>query len=192
MIFEATPLCGAFVVRPERRDDERGFFARTWCRDEFAAHGIALDMVQASLSYNREAGTLRGLHFARPPASEAKLVRCERGSIFDVIVDLRPKSASYLMHVAQLLDEKGGAALYVPAGVAHGFQTLADDSTVCYMMSETYRPELAEGVRYDDEAFGIKWPAPVSVIAERDRGYPDFDASGHAARFGAAQLEEID
>jgi dTDP-4-dehydrorhamnose 3,5-epimerase len=186
MIFEATPLSGAFLVRPERRHDERGFFARTWCRDEFAAHGIAIEMVQASVSHNRAAGTLRGLHFARAPASEAKLVRCERGRIFDVVVDLRPQSPSYLMHVEQFLDADEGTALYLPPGLAHGFQTLVDDSTVCYMMSEAYRPDLADGVRYDDRALGIRWPMAVSVIAERDRGYPDFDAKRHAARFDTA------
>jgi dTDP-4-dehydrorhamnose 3,5-epimerase len=192
VIFESTPLRGALVVRPERHEDERGFFARTWCRDDFAAHGMSIDMVQASISRNRRAGTLRGLHFARSPASEAKLVRCERGRIFDVIVDLRPGSPSYLMHLELVLDEEEGAALFVPAGVAHGFQTLADDSTVCYMMSEAYRPELADGVRYDDKAFGIKWPAPVSVITERDRSYPDFDADRHAARFASTLVEAIE
>jgi dTDP-4-dehydrorhamnose 3,5-epimerase len=192
VIFESTSLRGAFVVRPERHEDERGFFARTWCRDDFAAHGMSIDMVQASISRNRRAGTLRGLHFARSPASEAKLVRCERGRIFDVLVDLRPGSPSYLMHLEQLLDEDGGAALYIPPGVAHGFQTLADDSTVCYMMSEAYRPELAEGVRYDDRAFAIKWPAPVSLIAERDRTYPDFDADRHASRFASVPAQAIE
>jgi dTDP-4-dehydrorhamnose 3,5-epimerase len=189
VIFEATPLSGAFLIRPERRCDERGFFARTWCRDEFAAQGIAIAMVQTSVSHNRTAGTLRGLHFARPPASEAKLVRCERGRIFDVIVDLRPQSPSYLMHLEQLLDADEGTALYVPPGVAHGFQTLVDDSTVCYTMSEAYRAELADGVRYDDQALGVRWPMAVSVIAERDRRYPDFDAQRHAARFGAEHAE---
>jgi dTDP-4-dehydrorhamnose 3,5-epimerase len=191
VIFEATSLSGAFLVRPERRDDERGFFARTWCRDEFAAHGIAIEVVQASVSHNRSAGTLRGLHFARPPASEAKLVRCERGRIFDVIVDLRPQSPSYLRHLEQLLDADEGTALYVPPGVAHGFQTLVDDSTICYMMSEAYRADLADGVRYDDKALGIRWPRAVSVIAERDRSYPDFDAERHATRFGAAYAEAL-
>jgi dTDP-4-dehydrorhamnose 3,5-epimerase len=124
-----------------------------------------------------------------PDRREAKLVRCERGRIFDVVVDLRPQSPSYLKHVEQLLDADEGTALYLPPGLAHGFQTLVDDSTVCYMMSEAYRADLADGVRYDDLALGIRWPMVVSVIAERDRCYPDFDAERHAARFGAALAE---
>jgi dTDP-4-dehydrorhamnose 3,5-epimerase len=179
MIFEPTVVAGAFVIRPERHTDERGHFARTWCRDEFAAHGIEIDMVQASVSHNRLAGTLRGLHFSRSPAREAKLVRCERGRILDVVVDLRPGSPSYLRHAAQILDEENGAALYIPPGLAHGFQTLVDDSTVYYMMSEAYRPELADGARYDDKAFAIAWPMAVTQIAERDRRYPDFDPGRH-------------
>ena len=188
MIFEPTVVAGAFFVRPERHSDERGHFARTWCRDEFAAHGMAIDMVQASSSHNRLAGTLRGMHFSRSPAREAKLVRCERGRIFDVVVDLRPQSPSYLRHAAVVLDEENGAALYIPPGVAHGFQTLVDDSTVYYMMSEAYRAELADGVRYDDPAFAIAWPTAVTRIAERDRRYPDFDPARHprVAVFAAA------
>ena len=188
MIFEPTVVAGAFVILPERATDERGHFARTWCRDEFAAHGVTIDMVQASVSHNRLAGTVRGLHFSRSPANEAKLVRCERGRIFDVIVDLRPTSPSYLKHAARILDEDNGAALYIPAGVAHGFQTLADDSTVFYMMSEAYRAELADGVRHDDKAFAISWPTAVTRIAERDRRYPDFDPGRHphVAAFAAA------
>lgn len=187
MIFEPTPIPGAFAVLPERKEDERGFFARAWCRDEFAAHGIAIDIAQSSVSYNRRAGTLRGMHFAWPPAREGKLVRCERGAVHDVIVDLRPDSVAYLRHHALQLDESNGAALYIPPGVAHGFLTLADDSQVLYMMSETYRPELAGGMRFDDAAFGIRWPRPVAVIATRDRDYPDFEPSAHASRWAAGR-----
>ena len=179
MTFEPTAVAGAFVIRPERRTDERGHFARTWCRDEFAAHGVVIDMVQASISHNRLAGTLRGLHFSHAPASEGKLVRCQRGRVFDVIVDLRRESPSYLKHAAAVLDEENAAALYVPPGVAHGFQTLADDSTVFYMMSEAYRAECADGVRYDDKSFAIRWPSAVTQIAERDRCFPDFDPGRH-------------
>ncbi|HEU5297039.1 MAG TPA: dTDP-4-dehydrorhamnose 3,5-epimerase family protein [Burkholderiaceae bacterium] len=174
MIFEATAIRGAFVVRPERRVDERGFFARVWCRDEFAAQGIAIDIVQASVSHNRRAGTLRGLHYSLSPAQEGKLVRCERGRIHDVLVDLRVDGPSYLQHVALELDDVSRDAVYIPPGVAHGFQTLVDDCQVLYMMSDVYRPELATGVRFDDPAFGLRWPLPVSVIAERDRDYADY------------------
>jgi dTDP-4-dehydrorhamnose 3,5-epimerase len=174
LIFEATPIPGAFVIGQERREDERGFFARVWCEREFAGAGIEAAMVQSSLSHNRLAGTLRGMHFSRAPAHEGKLVRCTRGRIFDVILDLRTGSSSYLRHFSVELDEARGLALYVPPGVAHGFQTLEDDSDVLYMMTEAYRPDLADGVRYDDHAFGIRWPQPVSLIAERDRQYPDY------------------
>ncbi|MFO1300381.1 MAG: dTDP-4-dehydrorhamnose 3,5-epimerase family protein [Burkholderiaceae bacterium] len=176
MIFEATPIDGAFVVRLEPRIDERGFFARTWCRDEFAAHGIAIDMVQASVSHNRTAGTLRGMHYSAPPSHEGKLVRCERGRIFDVIVDLRQDSATFLRQFSFELDDRRRDALYIPPQVAHGFQTLEPDSDVLYMMSDRYAPELARGVRHDDPRLAIRWPLPVSVIAERDRSWPDFAA----------------
>jgi dTDP-4-dehydrorhamnose 3,5-epimerase len=167
VIFRPTPIPGAIVVSPEPKSDERGHFARTWCSEEFAAHGIDVSMPQASVSHNHRAGTLRGLHFARPPGREGKLVRCERGRVFDVIVDLRPESAAYLHHFAVELDEQALTALYVPPGVAHGFQTLVDGSRVLYMMSEAYRPDLYAGARHDDPVFAIRWPLPVSAIAER-------------------------
>ena len=189
MIFLPTAIAGARIVELECKTDERGFFARTWCREEFGRAGIGVNMVQASVSHNRLRGTLRGLHFTWPPSREAKLVRCERGRVFDVIVDLRPQSPSYLQHVAVTLDGETHSALYIPPGVAHGFQTLADECTVLYMMTDFYRPELADGVRFDDPAFGLSWPLPVSCIIERDRGYPDFDPAAHAARYRAA-LEE--
>jgi dTDP-4-dehydrorhamnose 3,5-epimerase len=174
VIFEALPISGAFAVAIEPHIDERGFFARLWCRDEFAAHGIRVDLVQASVSHNRRAGTLRGLHFSHAPSSEGKLVRCERGRAYDVMVDLRPDSAAYLTHVAVELDAERHNAVWIPPGVAHGFQTLVDDTDIVYGMSDAYRPELADGVRFDDPAFGLRWPLPVSAIAERDRTYPDF------------------
>lgn len=185
MIFTPAPLVGAFVIELERQEDERGFFARAWCEREFAAHGIAAGMAQANLSYNRCAGTLRGLHFARSPAREGKLVRCIRGRIHDVIVDLRPASPSYLAHAAVVLDAAQHNALYVPPGVAHGFQTLADDSEVLYLMSEAYRPQEADGYRHDDPAFGIAWPLPVSQLSERDRSHPDFEPQAHRRKFAA-------
>lgn len=175
MTFEPTPIPGAFVLALERREDERGWFARTWCREEFAAHGIEVDMVQASVSHSRLRGTLRGLHYALAPAREGKLVRCERGSVFDVLLDLRPASPAYLKHFSIQLDDASRNAVYVPPMVAHGFQTLTGDCDVLYLMSDVYRAELAAGVRHDDPAFGIAWPLPVSVISERDRSYADFD-----------------
>jgi dTDP-4-dehydrorhamnose 3,5-epimerase len=184
--FVPTAIPGARTVELERHPDVRGFFARTWCRDEFARQGIAVDMVQASVSHNRLRGTVRGLHFSWPPSHEAKLVRCERGQVIDVIVDLRPDSPAFLRHVAVTLDDEQGNALYIPPGVAHGFQTLTDNCTVLYMMSDFYRPGLADGVRYDDPAFGIAWPLPVSCIVDRDRLYPDFDRAAHTARYRSA------
>jgi len=186
LIFHTTPISDAHAVELERKADDRGFFARTWCREEFARNGSAVDMVQASISHNRLAGTLRGLHFAWPPSAEAKLVRCERGRVLDVILDLRPSSPSYLRHAAFTLDDERRNALYIPPGVAHGFQTLVEDCTVLYMMTELYRPALADGVRFDDPAFGIEWPLPVSCIVERDRDYADFDPAAHAARYRSA------
>lgn len=186
MIFEALAIPGAFLVAPEPREDARGHFARLWCRDEFAAQGIHADLVQASVSHNTTLGTLRGLHFQWPPSHEAKIVRCERGRIFDVLVDLRPDSPAFGRHVATVLDEQTRNALFVPAGVAHGFQTLDDVCDVHYMMTDFYRPELADGVRFDDAAFGIRWPRRVARIADRDRDYPDFDRAAHARRYAAA------
>jgi dTDP-4-dehydrorhamnose 3,5-epimerase len=179
LIFEPTSLAGVYRVRIEPLVDERGFFARTWCRLEFAAHGVGDDMVQTSVSYNRHAGTLRGMHFARPPSNEHKLVRCSQGRVFDAVIDLRPDSSTYRQSLTVELDAAEHDALFVPACVAHGFQTLVDHSEVTYMMTEVYRPEWAEGVRYDDPAFGLVWPLAVSVIAERDRSYPGFDDAAH-------------
>lgn len=185
-MLRPAPIAGACIVHIRRLSDDRGFFARTWCRDEFAAAGLPAGLAQASVSHSRRAGTLRGLHFARPPSREGKLVRCERGSVFDVIVDLRPSSPTYLRHFAIVLDSEERNAVFVPPGVAHGFQTLADGSEVLYLMTEAYRPELADGVRFDDPAFAIEWPRAVSAIAERDRSYPDFDRASHADRYRSA------
>ncbi|MBL8379592.1 MAG: dTDP-4-dehydrorhamnose 3,5-epimerase family protein [Burkholderiales bacterium] len=175
MKFVATAIDGAFLVEPEAHADARGSFARLWCSEEFSAHGIDIGIAQASRSWNPRAGTLRGMHFQRLPSREAKLVRCERGRIFDAIIDLRPHSPTFMAHLALELDAITGAAIYVPAGCAHGFLTLEDDCAVHYMMSEGQQAQLASGVRYDDPAFGITWPRPVACIHERDRSYPDFD-----------------
>jgi dTDP-4-dehydrorhamnose 3,5-epimerase len=187
VIFSQLPIAGAYAISFEPHVDERGYFGRLWCRDEFAAQGICVDMVQASVSHNDVAGTLRGMHFTWPPSREGKLVRCGRGRILDVILDLRPDSPTFLRHVAVELDAGEHNAVYIPAGAAHGFQTLVDDTDVVYMMTEVYRPELADGVRYDDAAFGIRWPLPVTRIAERDAAYQDFDVVGHRHRFDAAR-----
>lgn len=188
MIFEQAPIAGAWIVRPQRLADERGFFARLWCRDEFAERGIDLPMLQTSMSNNVRRGTLRGLHFTAEPSTECKLVRCQRGTIHDVIVDLRSESPTFMEHFAIVLSSQEGTALYVPHGVAHGFQTLVDDCEVHYMMTEPYRADLAQGVRHDDPAFGIRWPLPVSMIHDRDRRYPLFDATAARQRSTSAEV----
>jgi dTDP-4-dehydrorhamnose 3,5-epimerase len=174
MIFAATRLHGAWLVDVEPKADERGYFARTWCREEFAARGLDIEVAQESLSFNRRRGTLRGLHFQRPPHDETKLVRCTRGAIFDVIVDLRCHSPTYLRWQGFELTADNRRALYIPKGCAHGFQTLSDDVEVTYRISAFFAPEAAGGYRHDDAAFGIVWPLPVTVISERDLGWPAF------------------
>ena len=175
MYFTELSIRGAYRIDVEKIEDERGFFARAWCREEFRSNGLPDTMVQASISFNTQKGTVRGLHYQAAPSREGKLVRCTTGSIFDVIVDLRPDSASYRKNCAVILSADDYNALYVPPGVAHGFQTLADDVHVYYMMTDYYQPEHARGVRWNDPVFNIKWPAEVSKISERDRNYPDFE-----------------
>jgi dTDP-4-dehydrorhamnose 3,5-epimerase len=175
MRFVQTKVAGAFLIEPEPIADERGFFTRTWCRDEFADHGLSPELAQANLSFNHHQGTLRGLHYQQAPHQEAKLVRCTRGAIFDVALDLRPESPTYRAWFGAELDADNRAMLYVPEGCAHGFLTLTDAAEVAYQMSAPYAPEAARGVRFDDPAFGIEWPGEVVVINERDRGYPDVD-----------------
>lgn len=172
MKFLPTPLAGAFVVELVRMEDERGFFARSFCRDEFSALGLNPTITQCNVSWNRRAGTLRGLHYQERPHEEAKLVRCTRGAVWDVVVDLRDGSPTRLRWHAVELSASNRLALYVPEGFAHGFQTLQDDTEVLYQMSESYRPDLARGVRWDDPTLGITWPVSDPVISERDRTYP--------------------
>jgi dTDP-4-dehydrorhamnose 3,5-epimerase len=175
MRFEALAIDHAFLVRIEPNSDVRGFFARTFCTREFAAAGLPIEVVQASLSYNARRGTVRGMHFQWPPSREGKFVRCVRGGLFDVLIDLRPESPTYLRHTALTLDENNRDAVYIPPGIAHGFQTLADATEVLYQMTDTYAPELAAGVRWNDPHFGIEWPITGEVvIAQRDASYPDF------------------
>ncbi len=182
MHFEPLRIQGAVRVRIERHRDVRGFFARTLCVDEFRAHGLPGQFVQSSISWNERRGTVRGLHFQWPPSQEAKLVRCVRGAIFDVLLDLRPASETFGQHLAVQLDEDNRDAVYIPSGVAHGFQTLTDGSEVLYQMTDFHAPELACGVRWNDPAFAITWPVSADiVIAARDGAYPDFDAAAFTA-----------
>jgi dTDP-4-dehydrorhamnose 3,5-epimerase len=174
MIFTETRLPGAFIIDLHRQEDERGFFARVWCQREFEAHRLNPRLVQCSVSFNKKKGTLRGMHFQFPPHEEAKLVRCPMGAIYDVILDLRPHSPTFTEHVGVVLSAENHKMVYVPEGVAHGFQTLEDNTEVFYQMSEFYAPASARGVRWDDPAFGIPWPAAERIISERDRRYPDF------------------
>ena len=186
MLFDATPIAGVVRVRIERREDERGFFARTYCDKEFAAAGLASCSVQSSISYNRKAGTVRGMHFQWPPSREAKLVRCVHGGIFDVALDLRPDSKTFKQHVAFELRDDSRDALYIAPGLAHGFQTLTTDAEVLYQMSDFYAPQLAAGVRWNDPAFGIQWPVSEVTIVDRDREYPNFDNEAHARAYANA------
>jgi dTDP-4-dehydrorhamnose 3,5-epimerase len=175
VIFHETGLAGAWVLEPERFADDRGFFARTYCREDFAAHGLDPTVAQCSVSYNHRRGTLRGLHFQVAPREEAKLVRCTRGALFDAIVDLRPGSPTYRKYFSVVLSAEAGNQLFIPRGMAHGFQTLEDGTEVFYQISERYAPDLARGYRFDDPAFGIPWPLPVSAISDKDRDLPRFE-----------------
>jgi dTDP-4-dehydrorhamnose 3,5-epimerase len=170
-------LAGAFVVEPEPVEDERGFFARTWCRREWHARGLNAELAQCSVSFTTKAGTVRGMHYQAAPHAEAKLVRCTRGRIYDVIVDLRPDSPTFKRWTAMELDADDRRMLYVPEGCAHGFQTLADATEVFYQISAAYDAASQRGVRWDDPAFGIVWPdAPARIVSARDRAFPDFRA----------------
>ena len=174
MIFTPTPLAGAFVIEPEPLEDARGLFARTWCRRELEARGLETAIAQCSTSFNKRKGTLRGMHYQLPPFAETKLVRCTRGSMFDVIIDLRSESPTFTRHFAVVLTADDRKTMYVPIGFAHGFQTLEDDTEVLYQISEFYSPEHSHGVRWDDPVFQIPWPPDDRTISERDRSYPDF------------------
>ena len=173
MVFTPLSLRGAFLIEPERHEDERGFFARTFYTEEFAAHGIKVPVVQCNVSYNRRRGTLRGLHYQRPPNEEAKLIRCTRGAIFDVIVDLRPDSPTFKRWVASELCADNGRMMWAPEGFAHGFQTLVDDTEVFYQMSAPYAAQDAAGVRWDDPGLAIEWPnVSDRIISPRDLALP--------------------
>jgi len=177
MNFIATKLPGAFVIEPEQFADERGFLARAWSAQAFSERNLSAPFTECNISYNRRRGTLRGMHFQRAPRAQAKLVRCTRGALYDVMIDLRPESPTYKQWAGFELTAENRLALYVPAGCAHGFQTLVDDTELYYQMSDVYAPELSGGVRWDDPAFGVEWPEPGEagrIIIARDRLYPDF------------------
>ncbi|RZS87409.1 dTDP-4-dehydrorhamnose 3,5-epimerase [Motilibacter rhizosphaerae] len=181
MIFTQTALAGATIIDLERREDERGFFARTFCRKEFADAGLDPMVEQCNLSYNYKAGTLRGMHYQVAPAEEAKLVRCTSGAILDVIVDMRPDSPTHLQHIAVELTQQNRRALLVPPMFAHGYLTLTDDAEVVYQVSETYTPGTERGLRYDDPALGIDWPVEVAVISAKDAAWPLLSEQGISA-----------
>jgi dTDP-4-dehydrorhamnose 3,5-epimerase len=175
MTFHETKLPGVCEIRIEPKPDERGFFARCWCREEFKSHGLTARVVQCSISHNARKGTLRGVHYQTPPHAETKVVRCTRGSIFDVVVDVRPDSPMFKEYIAVILSAEEHNMLYVPEGCAHGFLTLEDNTEVFYQMSAFHSPESARGMRWDDPAFRITWPSTPEVISERDRTYPNFE-----------------
>jgi dTDP-4-dehydrorhamnose 3,5-epimerase len=176
VIFTETRLKGAFVIDLERREDERGFFARTFCQREFEERGLKSVIAQESIAFNCKKGTLRGMHFQFPPAAETKLVRCIRGAILDMIVDLRPESETYLQNIAVELDSDRMRALYVPERFAHGYQVLQDDTHICYQISAFYTPDAQAGLPHDDTRLELQWPLPVAVISPRDRSYSSLEA----------------
>lgn len=171
MIFTETKLKGAYILDLERREDARGFFARAFCQKEFEAHGLKPMIVQANVVFNIKKATLRGMHFQYPPAAETKLVRCPRGAILDIIVDLRPESPTYLDHIAVELSEDNQRSLYVPERFAHGYQVLRDGTETSYQVGEFYTPGCEGGLRYDDPRLGLQWPLPIGIVSEKDKAW---------------------
>ncbi len=178
MLFTETKLPGAWILEFERLEDERGFFARAFCQREFEEHGLRPAVAQTNVAFSKRRGTLRGMHFQFPPAPESKLVRCTRGAILDIIVDLRPESSTYLQHLEVELNEDNNRGLYVPERFAHGYQCLADRTEMSYQVSDFYTPGTEGGLRYDDPVLGLKWPLPVSVISDKDRHWQLLDQVG--------------
>jgi dTDP-4-dehydrorhamnose 3,5-epimerase len=174
MIFTETKLPGAYLIDVEKREDHRGFFARAWCQREFEEHHLVPRVVQANISFNKQKGTLRGMHYQLAPYAETKLVRCVRGALYDVIIDLRPDSSTYMQWLGVELTAEDYKMLFVPEGFAHGFQTLVDNTEATYQVSQFYTPGAEGGVRYDDPAFGIEWPIDVQVISDKDRSWPNY------------------
>jgi dTDP-4-dehydrorhamnose 3,5-epimerase len=179
MIFTETPLAGAFVVDLDKKGDERGFFARAFCAREFEAHGLPSRFVQVNESLSAQRGTLRGMHYQLPPKAETKVVRCIRGALFDVILDLRRGSPTFGRHFGAEISADNRRAMVVPKGFAHGFVTLTDDAEALYLVDETYAPEAERGIRWDDPRFAIAWPIPPVVLSEKDRSHRDFDPAWH-------------
>lgn len=173
MIFRETRLKGAFIIEIEKREDERGFFARAWCKKEFEEHGLASNMVQSNIAFNKRSGTLRGLHYQGAPYGEVKLVRCTLGSLYDVMVDVRPGSATYRQWVGVELTSDNHKMVYIPEGFAHGYQTLEDNTEVTYQVSQFFSPDYEQGIRYDDPGIGIDWPLIEKIISDKDKGWPD-------------------
>jgi len=174
MIFTETKIKGVYIIEPELLTDERGFFARSFCKEEFRKQGLDFDIVQCNISYNAKKGTLRGLHYQVSPFEEAKIVSCTKGAIYDVVVDLRKDSPTFRQWHSEKLSADSYRVLYIPKGCAHGFQTLIEDCVVYYEMGECYHPECAQGLRWNDPVIGIVWPVPVSMISEKDQRYTDF------------------
>jgi dTDP-4-dehydrorhamnose 3,5-epimerase len=174
MKFKKTKLKGAYVIEIEKLSDERGFFARAWCQKEFEAKGLNADLAQANVSYNSKMGTIRGMHYQIAPYQECKLIRCTRGAIYDVIIDLRPDSPTYKQWTGVELTSDNYTMFFVPEDFAHGFQTLADDTEITYQVSQFYTPGSEQGIRFDDPAFNIRWPQEVTIISDKDRTWPDF------------------
>lgn len=183
MIFQEIPIPGALVIEPERKSDHRGFFARIWCKRELGEHGLETELAQSNTGFSHRQGTLRGLHYQEAPHAEVKIVRCTRGAVFDVIVDLRPQSSAYRRWFGVELSAGNGKMIYVPRGCAQGYMTLADDTEIYYHTSEFFHPETAAGVRYDDPAFGIAWPLEVAVISQQDREWPDYAGRSRLPQF---------
>jgi dTDP-4-dehydrorhamnose 3,5-epimerase len=182
MIFIETELKGAFIIEIERREDERGFFGRAFCQHEFEAHGLKPIIAQANVASNKKKGTLRGMHFQYPPTAETKLVRCTRGAIVDIIVDMRPESPTYLRHIAVELNEDNQRALYIPERFAHGYQALRDNTDTSYQVGEFYTPGSEGGLRYDDPKLGLHWPLPVTIMSDKDRVWPLLAESEQAVK----------
>jgi dTDP-4-dehydrorhamnose 3,5-epimerase len=174
VIFHETDLKGAYVIEIEKLKDHRGFFARSWCQKEFEKHNLVSQAKQANVSYNKKKGTLRGMHYQLAPYEETKIVRCTRGAIYDVIIDLRPASSTYTQWIGVELSAESYEMLYVPENFGHGFQTLKDDTEVIYQVSQFYTPGSERGIRWDDPAFGIDWPLAVQVISDKDNSWPDY------------------
>jgi dTDP-4-dehydrorhamnose 3,5-epimerase len=179
MLFQPTPITGAYLIDLEKRGDDRGFFARVFCREEFASHNLSMDLLQINTSLSERKGTLRGMHYQLAPSAETKVVRCIRGALYDVILDLRPDSPTFGQWFGAELSAENRTMMYAPKGCAHGFITLAESTEAFYLVDSLYAPSLERGVRFDDPRFGITWPIAPTEVSEKDRGWPDFDPQWH-------------